>query len=75
MFENNPSMAYKKKEIKAKPGPKPKQEHEKGKAYRVWLTPPIAEYLQGKYATLTQAILHLNALELKKDKKITVSKF
>lgn len=64
-------MAYIKKAIKGKPGPQAKEDHEKGKAYRVWLTPPVAEYLQGKYGTLTQGLLYLHKLELKKDKKVT----
>lgn len=64
-------MKYEKKQVKDRPGPKPKDEHEKGKTYRVWLTPPVAEYLQSKYSTLTQGLLHLHKLELKKDKKVS----
>ena len=69
MYENNLFMAYQKKEIKGKPGPKPKEGHEAGQAYRVWLKPSVAAYLQDKYSTLTQGLLHLHTLELKKDKK------
>lgn len=65
-------MAYKKVDVKRKPGPQPKSDTEKGKTYRVWLNPPTAEYLQGKFGTLTQGLLHLHKLELKKDKKKVV---
>lgn len=60
-------MAYVKKEVKQKPGPKVT---EPGQTYRVWLRPSVQQKIIERNGSLTNALLLQFALENKKDKKV-----